>query len=157
MALAGCGYRLSGQPGAIPDSLRQIAVPMFKNATPVPGLERLFTAAVRQRLQRDGRVRLGPDAGQIARLQGEIIGYQLQVLATNSADRALEYRIQTELRLTLLDRRQERVLLQQPLVVTTEYVVSERLVPTDIARERALQAAAQDAADRVVSLILDQF
>jgi hypothetical protein len=43
------------------------------------------------------------------------------------------------------------------MAVTTEYVVTERLVPTDVARERALHAAARDAGKRVVSLLLDRF
>src|SRR5262245_46971023 len=60
--LAGCGYQLSGQAGTIPTNLRRISVPMFTNSTAVPGLEQLVTAAVRTRLQRDGRVRLDTDA-----------------------------------------------------------------------------------------------
>jgi outer membrane lipopolysaccharide assembly protein LptE/RlpB len=157
-AVSGCGYQLSGQAGSVPDNLRQLAIPMFVNATPVPGLERLFTAAVRERFQRDGRVRLGSDVGLGTRLQGEITRYELtQILATTRDDRALEYRIQTELHITVVDRRQGQIVLQQPLIVTTEYVVSERIVPTDIARDRALQTAAQDAGERVVSLLLDRF
>lgn len=157
MAMFGCGYQLSGQASSIPDHLRQLAIPMFVNSTAVPGLERLFTTAVRERFQRDGRVRLGPDIGLATRLHGEITRYQLHILATNRDDRALEYRIETELRVTVVDRRQGQVILQQPLLVTTEYVVLERLVPTDIARDRALQAAAQDTGERVVSLLLDRF
>lgn len=157
IAVSGCGYHLSGQAGSIPDNLRQLAIPMFVNSTTVPGIERLFTVAVRERFQRDGRVRLGPDAGLTTRLQGEVRRYQLQVLATNRDDRALEYRIETELQVTVVDRRQGQILLQQAVIVTTEYVVSERLIPTDIARDRALQSALQDAGERVVSLVLDQF
>jgi outer membrane lipopolysaccharide assembly protein LptE/RlpB len=47
VALAGCGYQLSGQPGAIPGSLQRISVPMFNNGTTVPGFEQLVTTAVR--------------------------------------------------------------------------------------------------------------
>jgi hypothetical protein len=75
----------------------------------------------------------------------------------NRDDRALEYRVQTDVRVSVEDLRQHQILLQQPLTTTTEYVISETLVPTDIARERALQAAARDVGERVVSLILDRF
>jgi hypothetical protein len=156
-AMPGCGYRLSGRAGSVPDHLRQLAIPMFVNSTPIPGLEHVFTAAVRERFLRDGRVKLAPDSGLVTRLQGEVAHYQLQVLATNRDDRALEYRIETELRVTVVDRRQGRILLQQPVLVTTEYVVTERIVPTEIARERALHTAAQDAGERLVSLLLDRF
>jgi outer membrane lipopolysaccharide assembly protein LptE/RlpB len=154
--LAGCGYRLSGREAA-PAHLSPLAIPMFSNATTVPGLERVFTAAVRERFQRDGRVRLASDAGAAARLRGELTRYQVRVLATTSSDFALEYRVEAELRVTVEDRRQGRISLQQPLLVTAEYVVSPRLVPTEIARQRALQAAAQEAGERLVSLLLDRF
>jgi len=123
----------------------------------VPGLEHLFTTAVRQHLQRDGRVRLGTDASATARLRGEVTRYEIQVLATNRADSVLEYRVETGLRVTVEDRQQGKIMLQQAVAVTTDYVVTERLVPTDIARERALQAAARDVGQRVVSLLLDRF
>lgn len=155
--LAGCGYHLSGRAGTVPEPLRQLSVPMFTNKTTVPGIERLFTAAVRERLLRDGRVTLATAAGSTAILRGEVTGYRLQVLATNRDDRALEYRVQTDVRITVEDRPQGKMLVEQPLTATTEYVVTETLVPTDIARERALQAVARELGARVVSFILDRF
>jgi hypothetical protein len=157
VAVTGCGYQVSGQAGAIPANLRSLSVPIFTNATAVPGLEHVFTTAVRQQLQRDGRVRLGTDATATARLRGEVTRYDMQVLATNPADFVLEYRIETQVRVTVEDRRQGNIILQHAVAAITEYVVSENLVPTDIARERALQAAARDAGERVVSLLLDRF
>jgi outer membrane lipopolysaccharide assembly protein LptE/RlpB len=157
LAVTGCGYQLTGQPGTIPTNLRSISVPIFVNGTPVPGLEHLFTTAVRQQLQRDGRVRLGTDATATVRLRGEVTRYDIQVLATNPDDFVLEYRVETEVRVTVEDRQQGTIILRQAVAVTTEYVVTERLVPTDIARERALHAAAHDAGERVVSLLLDRF
>jgi outer membrane lipopolysaccharide assembly protein LptE/RlpB len=157
VALTGCGYQLSGQAGAIPANLRSISVPIFTNGTAVPGLEHLFTTAVRQQLQRDGRVRLGTDGTATARLRGEVVRYEMQVLATNPADFVIEYRIETQVRVTVEDRQQGNIILQHSVAAITEYVVSESLVPTDIARERAVQAAARDAGERVVSLLLDRF
>lgn len=154
---SGCGYQLSGRPGTIPVTLRQIAVPMFTNKTAVPGIERSFTAAVRERLLTDGRVRLVTAVGAAAVLRGEITRYHLQVLATNRDDRAVEYRVEADMRLTVEDVQQRKIIMEQPVTATAEYVVSETLVPTDIARERALQAVARTAGERGVSLILDRF
>jgi hypothetical protein len=162
-AAAGCGYQLSGHTGPAPANLRQISVPMFRNTTTVPGLERLFTAAVREQFLRDGRVRMAADAGAPALLQGEVRRYQLQLLATDRADFAVEYRIESELHITVEDRQQGRIILDQPIVVNTEYVESRQmglafsLVPSVIARERAQQAMAGEAAGRIVSLVLDRF
>jgi hypothetical protein len=49
------------------------------------------------------------------------------------------------------------MVLDQTLAVTTEYVAVPQIVPSDIARDRALLALARDAGERVVSLLLDGF
>jgi outer membrane lipopolysaccharide assembly protein LptE/RlpB len=154
---AGCGYQLSGQAGTMPGHLQRIAVPMFTNATLVPGLEHVVTAAVRTQIQRDGRARLGTDASATAQVRGAITNYQLQLLANNRDDFALEYRIVVHVHLLVEDLQRRQTVLDQTLAVTTEYVVTPQIVPTDIARERALQAVARDTGERVVSLLLDRF
>ncbi len=155
--LTGCGYQLSGRPGSVPTTLRQLSVPMFTNKTAVPAIEQVFTAAVRERLLRDGRVNLVTEAASAAVLRGEVTGYQLQVLATNRDDRALEYRANVELRVRLEGREQGKIVMEQPVTATAEYIISEKIVPTDIARERALQAVAQVVSESVVSILLERF
>jgi outer membrane lipopolysaccharide assembly protein LptE/RlpB len=157
VVLAGCGYQLSGRAGTIPGNLQRISVSMFTNATELPGLEQLITAAIRTQLQRDGRARLGTDASATARLRGEVRNYHLLLLATDRSDFALEYRIHVDVHVIVEDLRQPQTLLDQTVAIDTEYVVSSQIVPTDIARDRALQAAARDAGERVVSLLLEQF
>jgi hypothetical protein len=141
----------------IPGHLQRISVPMFTNATTVPGLEQLVTSAVRTQLQRDGRARLGTDANAATQLRGEVRRYDLLVLATNRDDFALEYRVEVEVHVMVEDLRQRQLVLDQTLAVTTEYVVSPQIVPSAIARDRALRALAREAGEQVVSLLLDGF
>jgi outer membrane lipopolysaccharide assembly protein LptE/RlpB len=157
VVLAGCGYQLSGQAGTVPGDLRRLSVPMFTNATSVPGLEHLVTRAVRTQLQRDGRVRLGTDASATAQLRGDVMRYGLSLLATDRNDFALEYRVEVEVHVIVEDLQRRQTLLDQRLAVDVDYVVSSQMVSTDIARERALQALAREAGERVVSLLLDRF
>ena len=158
MTLAGCGYQLGGQPGTTPGNLQRLSVPMFTNATPVPGLEQVITSAVRTQLQRDGRVRLGTDAGSAARLRGDVTRYGLAVLATDPGDFVLEYRAEVEVHVVVEDLQQRQTLLDQKLAVITDYVVSSsQIVPNEIARERAMLAVARETGERVVSLLLDRF
>ena len=65
--------------------------------------------------------------------------------------------METRLKLDEEQVKQLQTILDQTLAVTTEYVVSPQIVPTDIARDRALQAVARDTGERVVSLLLDRF
>jgi hypothetical protein len=62
-----------------------------------------------------------------------------------------------DVHVTVEDLQQRQTILDQTLAVTTDYVVSAQIVPTDIARDRAILALAHDAGERVVSLLLDQF
>jgi hypothetical protein len=55
------------------------------------------------------------------------------------------------------DLRQRQMLLDHRLIVNVDYVVSAQLVPNEIARERAMLAAARETGERVVSLLLDRF
>jgi len=155
--LSACGYQLSGQSKAVSGSMQRISVPMFANTTTVPGLEQQLTAAVRTQLQRDGRARLGTEANSTARMRGTVTDYQLQLLANTRGDFALEYRILVNVHVWVEDLQQRQTILDQTLAVTTDYVVSSEIVPTEIARERALQALARDTGERVVSLLLDRF
>jgi hypothetical protein len=154
---AGCGYQLSGHAGTVPRHLQRIAVPLFTNATTVPGLEQLVTAAVRTQLQRDGRVRLGTEASATTLLQGAVRNYRLLLLASDRNDFALEYRVEVEVHVVVEDLQRRQRVLDQTLAVNIDYVVSQQIVPTDIARERALLAVARDAGERVASLLLDRF
>jgi hypothetical protein len=131
---------------------------MFANTTTVPGLEQLITSAVRTQLQRDGRVRLGTDANSGAQLRGVVTRYGLAVLATDPSDFVLEYRAEVEVHVMVEDLRQRQMLLDQKLVINTDYIAaSSQIVPNEIARERAMQAAARETGERVVSLLLDRF
>jgi outer membrane lipopolysaccharide assembly protein LptE/RlpB len=158
LVLAGCGYQLSGRARTIPENLQRISVPMFTNATTVPGLEQLITKAVRTQLQRDARVRLGTDASAATQLRGDVTRYGLAVLATDPSDFVLEYRAEVEVHVIVEDLQQRQTILDQRLTINTDYIVSSpQIVPNEIARERAMLAAAREAGERVVSLLLDRF
>jgi outer membrane lipopolysaccharide assembly protein LptE/RlpB len=158
LVLAGCGYQLSGRARTIPENLQRISVPMFTNATTVPGLEQLITKAVRTQLQRDGRVRLGIDASSATQLRGDVTRYGLAVLATDPSDFVLEYRAEVEVHVIVEDLQQRQTILDQRLTINTDYIVSSpQIVPNEIARERAMLAVAREAGERVISLLLDRF
>ncbi len=52
---AGCGYRFTPQGGELPEGVRTLYVPVFRNLTAEPGVEGYFTSAFRRELARAGR------------------------------------------------------------------------------------------------------
>ncbi len=59
--LSACGYRFTAGGGALPQGIREVYAPVFINRTAEPGLETLFTQALREYLVRHGVAgRAGP-------------------------------------------------------------------------------------------------
>lgn len=50
----GCGYRFVAAQPLLPESIRAVSVPMLQNRTYEPGLEAIFTQALREQLGRLG-------------------------------------------------------------------------------------------------------
>ena len=50
----GCGYRFTSRGAGLPEGVHTVCAPVFRNDTPEPGLELLFTRAFRQELVRAG-------------------------------------------------------------------------------------------------------
>jgi hypothetical protein len=66
----GCGYRFVPRGAGLPEGVRTVCAPVFRNDTPEPGLELLFTRAFRQELVRAGV--LG-DASCEAAVEGAVV------------------------------------------------------------------------------------
>jgi hypothetical protein len=68
----GCGYRFVPRDATLPEGVRSVCAHVFVNETPEPGLETLFTQALRQELVRAGT--LGDGAACEARIEGIVTG-----------------------------------------------------------------------------------
>jgi hypothetical protein len=66
----GCGYRFLPRDEMLPEGVRAVCAPMFRNDTPEPGLETLFTRAFRQEMMRAGT--LGGGGTCDANLEGVV-------------------------------------------------------------------------------------
>ena len=91
----GCGYALVGRGSLLPDTIKRIAFPTFKNSTPRVGLEQRLSSAVVRELAARGRFSVSPKEGDgDAELSGEIVGFALYPVAADSLGRATRYQIQ---------------------------------------------------------------
>ncbi len=92
LALASVLVAGYGTRGNLPDHIKTVAVPIFKNRTLEPGVESVVNA-----FSSGGRVRVVPLAEADAILEGEVVGYSLEGLAFDRSAIVRAYR----LRLTL--------------------------------------------------------
>ena len=68
----GCGYRFTPRNEGLPEGVRSVCAPVFRNDTPEPALEVLFTRLFRQELVRAGV--LGGAGACDATVEGAVVG-----------------------------------------------------------------------------------
>lgn len=160
LGLAGCGYGLVGtSKGWLPENVRTVWVPAFVNDTNVVGLEQRLTGAVLRELS--ARRRLTPASSlelADALLVGRVTSYSLQPVQFDAQGRATEYQVMVMARITLTDRKTDKVLFDDPAflfrqpypvpVQTSTYFNPELL---------AIDQLAQPFARSVVATILEGF
>ena len=152
---AGCGY---GFRGTLPDHIRTVAVPVFANRTPEPGVENLLTRAVVEAFSTNGRLRVVRPEEADSVLEGEVIGYEVQALAFDAQASVRQYRLVVTLNLRFRDTRRNEVLFEESrLQERADFRVVGVASQTIAREESALGAAAVDIARAIVSLAVERF
>ena len=133
---AGCGYSWRG---SLPPHIKTVGVPVFANRTQWPNIEAAMTAAVVSAFATDGRLKVVNPSEADAILEGEIINYQVTVLAFDSNANPQQYRLFVERGL------QERVdYLAAPVVADTIARQDAAIVPVAQIIGRDIVARAVD-------------
>jgi outer membrane lipopolysaccharide assembly protein LptE/RlpB len=155
VVLAGCGY---GTRGSLPDHIKTVAVPIFKNRTLEPGVESAITSGVVNAFSSGGRVKVVPIDQADAILQEEVVAYSLDGLAFDQTANVRAYRLRLVLNVEFRDVRKSAMLWRQEgLSETSDFQVQGQVSDT-IARGRgAVSQAAAEIGRRVVNLALDRF
>ena len=146
LVLAGCGYSTRG---SLPDHIKTMAVPIFKNRTLEPGLDSAITSGV---------VNAVPIDQADAILQGEVVSYSLDGLAFDQNANVRAYQLQVVLNVEFRDVRKSALLWRQEGLSATSDFQVQGAVSDTIARGRgAVSQAAAEIGRRVVNLALDRF
>jgi outer membrane lipopolysaccharide assembly protein LptE/RlpB len=157
---ASCGYHTTGHAGQLPDSVKTIAVPAFKNETTTYHIEQLLTASVVRELNTRTRYHVlnDPSEAADATLTGTVLSTAASPLAYDTATgRAASVLVVVSIRVTLADR-SGKVLYQNPAYLFREqYEVSQDLKSFFQEDSPASRRLAQDFARTLVSNILEGF
>jgi hypothetical protein len=162
VASSSCGYALAGRGSSVPDYIKVISVPLFKNATPLFDVDRLMTERVRAELINRGKYRLA-DTGADAVVEATINAVTLAP-ATFDANRiASRYVITISASVKFTDLKTGREIWSNPsLTFRDEYSLANPTAATDIAaffgsETTAVGRLATDFARTVVSAMLEAF
>ncbi len=98
--VAGCGYSTSGN---LPNHIKSVAVPVFKNKTQEPAVENTITAAVVNAFTTSGKLKVVPADQADAILEGEVVGYDVQTVSVDQRINVRQYRLVVTLNLQFRD------------------------------------------------------
>ena len=157
---AGCGYHTVGHSVQLPDTVKTIAVPAFKNETLTYRIEQMLTAAVVREFTTRTRYRILNDASEDAdaTLRGTVLSTTASPLTYDTATgRAASVLVVVSMKVTLSDR-SGKVLYQNPAYLFREqYEVSQDLASFFEEDSPAFRRLSQDFARTLVSNILEGF
>jgi outer membrane lipopolysaccharide assembly protein LptE/RlpB len=156
----GCGYHTAGHTVQLPQNVKTIAVPAFKNETTTYRIDQMLTASVvREFITRTHYTILNDaSADADATLRGTVLSTTASPLAydTNTG-RAASVLVVVSMKVTLSDR-QGKVLYQNPAYLFREqYEVSQDLQSFFEEDSPAFRRLSQDFARTLVSNILEGF
>jgi outer membrane lipopolysaccharide assembly protein LptE/RlpB len=158
--LSACGYHTAGHAAALPESVKTIAVPAFKNETLTYKIEQMLTASVVREFNTRTRYHIvsapGDDAD--ATLRGTVLSTAATPLTYDTATgRAASVMVVVSVRVTLTDR-YGKMLYQNPSYLFREqYEVSQDLASFFEEDSPAFRRLSQDFARTLVSNVLEGF
>jgi outer membrane lipopolysaccharide assembly protein LptE/RlpB len=160
LLLAGCGYHTAGHAVQLPENVKTIAVPAFKNETLTYRIEQMLTASVVREFTTRTHYRILNETGEDA--DATLIGTVLSTTASpltydTATGRAASVLVVVSMKVTLTDR-SGKVLYQNPLYVFREqYELSQDLSSFFEEDSPAYHRLSQDFARTLVSNILEGF
>ena len=157
---AGCGYQTAGHVVQLPENVKTIAIPAFKNETLTYRIGQMLTAAVVREFDTRTHYRILNDPGEDAdaTLRGTVLSTAASPLTYNTnTGRAASVLVVVSIRVTLSDRR-GKVLYENPAYLFREqYELSQDLTSFFEEDSPAFQRLSQDFARTLVSNILEGF
>ena len=156
---AGCGYHTAGHLAQLPQNVKTIAIPAFKNETLTYRIEQMLTAAVVREFNTRTHYRVLNDPEDAdATLRGTVLSTAASPLTYNtSTGQAASVLVVVSIRVTLSDRN-GKVLYQNPAYLFREqYEVSQDLPSFFEEDSPAFRRLSQDFARTLVSNILEGF
>ncbi|MBE7559719.1 hypothetical protein HS125_12545 [bacterium] len=97
----------------LPEHVKTLGIPMWRNKTLEYGVEERLTDVVVQEFLRDGRLRVVRPSDADALLLGEIIGYEIKGRQYDDEDHAIGFLVDVAVEVELLDARSGRPLVEK--------------------------------------------
>ena len=94
---------LSTETMVLPERVRTVGIPMFRNLTLEPGVEEHVTDVLVREFLRDGRLQVVRPAAADALLQGEVVGYDIRGRQYDDQNHAIGFVVDVVVKLRFVD------------------------------------------------------
>jgi outer membrane lipopolysaccharide assembly protein LptE/RlpB len=153
LALAGCGY---GTNTRTAKDIKTIYVPFFENKTAQPNLEIDVTNRIIQNLVNDNTLKVVPESGADAVLDGQITDFKNQPFSFNQNLNAEEYHVVVTVVCTLFNRRtNEPIWKDRSFVGDGSYFVEQ--VENGRTFNDAVDESIKEITDRILNLTVQDW
>jgi hypothetical protein len=155
LCVGGCGYTLQGN---LPDHIKSVAVPVFKNKSGEPGIESTISSSVVNAFTTNGKLRVVPLDSADSVLEGEIVSFELQSLTFDSLLNLRSYRLTVTMNVKFRDLKKSAMLWeQQGLRDVVDFQVAGQVADTVSRQDSAVKQAAVEIGRKVVTQALNRF
>lgn len=161
---AGCGYALAGRGSSLPEYIKVIGIPTFKNGTPVFEVDRIITERVRTELIGRGKYKVEPGGtGVDALVDGTVTSVTLTPATVDQTRQASRYTITITASVSFRDMKTGKEIWANPAIsFRGEYQISDPASGASAAaffgnETNAVSRLAEDFARTVISAMLEAF
>lgn len=158
-SLAACGYRLSGKGTTLPDHVRRIAVPLFKNETRQPDIAQRITEALADEfIRRGGYTTTSSPENAEALLTGTVTVFRRHPVGVRRDGLASRYEIEIQIHAELQDLVNDVTLWKDDhFVFREQYEVDSNESESFDESILAIEKISRDLARTVVATIMEGF
>lgn len=156
-AAGACNYSLVGRGSSLPDDVRSVRIPIFKNSTGEPDIETIVTRVIKGEFIKDGRLKVDDSPSADSLLTGEIQSYTLKPLSYDINNNVTEYLVTLSIFLVHKNNHTGRTLQRRKVDTTWQYPVDPSITLAEGLRLDAIETAAFQSADTIISLIIESF
>jgi len=130
---------------------------MFENKTGEPNLDTVVTRIVKEQFIKDGRLKVESESAADTILKGTIVSYTLKPLAYDEQNNVTEYMVRLTVSVVHSWRNTGQILQKQVINTNWRYLVDPAITVAESLRLDATEKAAVNAAESIVSLVIEAF
>ncbi len=156
LSIMSCGYRFEGG-GYLKETVKQVAVQVFKNQSTETGADLTFTNALIQEIIEKTDTRVVDEEIADTFIRGSVKSITFDTLSRSTSESVLERRVSATVDVQLVDKEGEIIWSVTNFATKEDYTVSEDQITDDSNKKQAMEKIALRTAEKLVSKLLINF